>query len=357
MLKTPFVDQVAPVAPVQRVLSESNAKSHITINVERNRDRIDTKTNKKQSKDNSKSDSSRNRLKPSSPRDSSKTSPNKSSKSTPPSRDTKISPPKRSQKRNSSPERPRTPTKNLACPIPRKLERSRKLVDSYKSPKKSLKSSFSPKRGRSYVKNEKSSSKSEIIDLDDKNEKSKNKNKSSPSRVVNKERSKSPPKEKTENSENIPEVKQTESPKKDKKKDKKSENSDKVKKLDNSYLELIESSPSPEPPPPPIISRTGDDSFSDKKEDASFEDDSEDDKRKKKEVTGFKDIKGMKGRNYIRRNREPSTSPQKEATGDVDHRVNGPPEKQPRLIIQEENVSDIESKMLLSGIYLIPIAA
>lgn len=44
----------------------------------------------------------------------------------------------------------------------------------------------------------------------------------------------------------------------------------------------------------------------------------------------FKDIKvSMKNRNYMRRNRKTSISP--EPTQDVDLRINGPPEKQPRL--------------------------
>ncbi|XP_045478783.1 uncharacterized protein LOC123683864 isoform X2 [Harmonia axyridis] len=44
----------------------------------------------------------------------------------------------------------------------------------------------------------------------------------------------------------------------------------------------------------------------------------------------FKDVKNSKNRNYVRRNRSPQFSPEPSAK-DIDLRLNGPPEKQPRL--------------------------
>ncbi|KAK6625832.1 hypothetical protein RUM43_006131 [Polyplax serrata] len=119
---------------------------------------------------------------------------------------------------------------------------------------------------------------------------------------------------------------------------------DKLAPLD---LELIESSPSPEPPPPPIISRSEDDCLNEKKDEIDFDEGSEDEKESRNEVTGFKDMKGVsKGRNYIRRNRELSTSPTKEITGDVDFRNVGPPEKQARLLLEEDKSNVIEKSLV-----------
>lgn len=64
----------------------------------------------------------------------------------------------------------------------------------------------------------------------------------------------------------------------------------------------------------------------------------------------FKDLKGStKNRNYIRRNRDASASP--EPNYDVDFRLNGPPEKQPRL--QTSPDEDI-SKMLFNLLRFTP---
>ena len=89
---------------------------------------------------------------------------------------------------------------------------------------------------------------------------------------------------------------------------------------------------SPSPPPPPVI---------------SLEEKKKDDPSPTKN-SAFKDVKAStKSRNYVRRNR-PSKSRSPEipavvATGDVDLRVGGPPEKHPRL-----NVFQPETKVLTS---------
>lgn len=74
MLKTPLVEQVAPVVPAQKVLSDSNVKGHITYNVKGHleKDRLDVK-NKKQIKE------GKNKFKPL-PSKEFKNSPNKNSK-------------------------------------------------------------------------------------------------------------------------------------------------------------------------------------------------------------------------------------------------------------------------------------
>lgn len=85
-------------------------------------------------------------------------------------------------------------------------------------------------------------------------------------------------------------------------------------------------------------------SRSDKKSEKSTKSSKSDSKCPKSDSspTAFKDLKGStKNRNYIRRNRDTSASP--ESNYDVDLRLNGPPEKQPRL--QPSPDEDI-SKML-----------
>lgn len=54
----------------------------------------------------------------------------------------------------------------------------------------------------------------------------------------------------------------------------------------------------------------------------------------KEDDVSFKDVKSSKSRNYIRRNRSPSFSP--EPSSDVDLRITGPPEKQSRLAASPE---------------------
>ncbi|KAK9886971.1 hypothetical protein WA026_019229 [Henosepilachna vigintioctopunctata] len=59
----------------------------------------------------------------------------------------------------------------------------------------------------------------------------------------------------------------------------------------------------------------------------------------------FKDSKGSKTRNYVRRNRSPQFSPEP-SSQDIDLRLSGPPEKQPRMVSSPEkgNVPQIPSK-------------
>lgn len=257
MLKTPVIEQVVPVTPVQRVLSESNVKGHITINIERNRERekVSERT-KKQVKDRSKKDISPSKGKLKHQSKDSKNSRSRSSKSSSShSKESKSGSKSSSSRANSHSKEPgKTASKN---------ERS-----------------VSPGIGR----------RSET-----------------PARTAN-----------------------------------------------------VETSPSIEPPPPPIISRTDEESIPEKMDEVEFNEES-DEKESKKEKTGFKDLKGAsKGRNYMRRNRESSASPEKEGlTGDIDLRLSGQSEKQPRLLYQEENVAENESKKLFSGIYryLVPLPA
>ncbi|KAK5644187.1 hypothetical protein RI129_008032 [Pyrocoelia pectoralis] len=80
----------------------------------------------------------------------------------------------------------------------------------------------------------------------------------------------------------------------------------------------------------------------DKKSDKHLPKSSKSDKEKFKSDGSFKDPKGsIKNRNYIRRNRNSSPSP--ELTQDVDLRMRAPPEKQPRLLgdnIDDKNGND-----------------